>query len=186
MCVCVLSSVWFFCDPMDSSPPGSFVCGISQARMLVWVAIPLSEGSSRPRDGTRVSCIGRWILYHWVIWEAQWCVSITHFKKVVFAFEQNRGYNYRHFFASSAACDNTKAETNQWIKAAAFQPCDLSGSWAGTQESFLFWWVTGINISERRKMQKQERQDSVISQMMLNSRNWQKAIKTKPLFPNKI
>ena len=38
--------------------------GISQARILEWVAISFSRGSSRPRDQTRVSCIGRLILYH--------------------------------------------------------------------------------------------------------------------------
>ena len=37
-------------DPMDCSPPGSLVHGISQARMLEWVAIPFSRGSSWPRD----------------------------------------------------------------------------------------------------------------------------------------
>ena len=44
-------------DRMDSNPPGSSVHGILQARTLEWVAIPFSRGSSRPRDGTRVSCI---------------------------------------------------------------------------------------------------------------------------------
>ena len=56
------------CDPLDCSLPGSSVHGISQARVLEWVAIPFSRGSSRPRDGTPVSwvtCIARWILYHW-------------------------------------------------------------------------------------------------------------------------
>ena len=37
------------CDPMDCSPPGSSVYGISQARILKWVAISYSRGSSRPR-----------------------------------------------------------------------------------------------------------------------------------------
>ena len=41
----------------DCSPPGSSVCGILHARMLEWVAIPFSRGSSRPRDQTRVSCV---------------------------------------------------------------------------------------------------------------------------------
>ena len=45
-----------FCNRMDCRPPGSSVCGILQTRILEWVAIPLSRGSSRPRDGTRVSC----------------------------------------------------------------------------------------------------------------------------------
>ena len=45
------------CDPMDCSPPGSSVHGIIQARVLEWVAIAFSRGSSQPRDWTRVSCI---------------------------------------------------------------------------------------------------------------------------------
>ena len=53
------------CDPMDHSPPGSSVHGISQARILEWVAISSSRGSSWPRDWTQVSGIGRQILYHW-------------------------------------------------------------------------------------------------------------------------
>ena len=70
-CVCKLYSVaWScpaLCDPMDCSPPGSSVRGILQARRLEWVAISSSRGSSRPRDGTHVSCIfciGRQIVYH--------------------------------------------------------------------------------------------------------------------------
>ena len=45
------------CDPMDCSPPGSSLHGILQARVLEWVAISFTSGSSRPRDRTRVSCI---------------------------------------------------------------------------------------------------------------------------------
>ena len=53
------------CKPMDSSPPGSSVHGIFQARILEWVAISFSRRSFQPRDWTRVSCIvGR----HFTIW----------------------------------------------------------------------------------------------------------------------
>ena len=45
------------CDPMDCSPPGSSVHGISQARILEWVAIPSSRGSSWCRNQTSVFCI---------------------------------------------------------------------------------------------------------------------------------
>ena len=45
------------CDPMDCSPPGSSVQGLLQARILEWVAMPSSRGSSRPRDRTHVSHI---------------------------------------------------------------------------------------------------------------------------------
>ena len=40
------------CDPMDCSTPGSYVHGILQARILEWIAIPFSRGSSQPRDQT--------------------------------------------------------------------------------------------------------------------------------------
>ena len=45
------------CNPVDCSPPGSSVYGISQARILEWVAMPFSRGFSWPRDQTRVSCL---------------------------------------------------------------------------------------------------------------------------------
>ena len=45
------------CDPMDCSPPGSSLHGILQARVLEWVAISFSRGSSWPRDRTWVSRI---------------------------------------------------------------------------------------------------------------------------------
>ena len=50
---------------MDCSPPSSTIHGISQARILEWVAISFFRRSSQPRDRTRVSCFERWILYHW-------------------------------------------------------------------------------------------------------------------------
>ena len=53
------------CDPMDCSPPGSSVHGILQARMLEWVAILLSRGSSRPRDRTWFSCISGRFFTDW-------------------------------------------------------------------------------------------------------------------------
>ena len=42
------------CDPVDCSQPGSSIHGIFQARVLEWVAISFSRGSSRPRDQTQV------------------------------------------------------------------------------------------------------------------------------------
>ena len=57
--VCVLSrpavsnSLW----PVDCCPPGSSIRGIPQVRILQWVAISFSRGSSQPRDQTQVFCI---------------------------------------------------------------------------------------------------------------------------------
>ena len=62
MCVCVLvaQSCLTLCNPMDCSLPGSSVLhGPYHARILEWVAISFSRGSSQPRDQTFVSCIAR-------------------------------------------------------------------------------------------------------------------------------
>ena len=56
---CVPHAGWFFCDPKDCSPPGSSVPGISQARILEWVAISSSSGSPPRKNRTGVSCVGK-------------------------------------------------------------------------------------------------------------------------------
>ena len=63
----VSNSFW---DPMNCSSPVSSVHGILHVRILEWVAISFSRGSSQPRDQTHVSCIGRRILYRWASREA--------------------------------------------------------------------------------------------------------------------
>ena len=68
-CSVAKSHPTFFCDRMDCSLPGSSVHGTPQARILKWVAISFSRGSSWPRDQTYVSCVGKWHLYHWDIWD---------------------------------------------------------------------------------------------------------------------
>ena len=68
-----LQSCLTLCDAMDCSPPGSSLYGILQAKILQWVAMPSSRGSSRPRGQTQVSsvsCIGRRVLYQQRHWEA--------------------------------------------------------------------------------------------------------------------
>ena len=69
-----LSHVQFFgTQGTGCSPSGSFVRGTPQVRILEWVAISFSRGSSRHRDWTRVSCIscpGRWLICHWATREA--------------------------------------------------------------------------------------------------------------------
>ena len=62
-----LQSCLTLCDPMNCSPTASSVHEILQARILEWVAISFSRGSSWPRDRTcisYVSFIGRRVLYH--------------------------------------------------------------------------------------------------------------------------
>ena len=70
VCVCVRahtpaqSTVRLFETPWSSSPLGSSVHGIFQARILDWVVISFSRASSWSRHGTCVSCTSRWILYY--------------------------------------------------------------------------------------------------------------------------
>ena len=52
-----LSHVQLFCDPMDCTPPSSSVHGLSQARILEWVATSFCRRSAWPRDHTHVFCI---------------------------------------------------------------------------------------------------------------------------------
>ena len=56
-CECIVSHVWFLVTPMDCSLLGSSIHGIFQARILEWVAISYSRGSSRLRDQTHISCV---------------------------------------------------------------------------------------------------------------------------------
>ena len=57
MCTQSLQLCPTFCKPMDCSPPGSYVHGIFQARILEQVVISFCMGSSQPRDQTHISWI---------------------------------------------------------------------------------------------------------------------------------
>ena len=70
-CAKLLQSCPVVCDPMDYSPPGSSVHGILQARTLKWAAKPSSRRSSRPRDGTCISCLAGRFFTHGATWEVQ-------------------------------------------------------------------------------------------------------------------
>ena len=58
LCSCLVTqSCPALCNPMDCSPPDSSVHGVLQARILKWVAISSSRGSSPPKDRTQIFCI---------------------------------------------------------------------------------------------------------------------------------
>ena len=89
------------CCPKDCSLPGSSVHVISLLRILEWIAISFSRRSSRPRDWTSFSCIGRWILYCWATREA-WYRYVT-VAKYTWASckESNRGAHQEDITVSS-------------------------------------------------------------------------------------
>ena len=68
MCACLVTQLCqLFATPWTEALQAPLSMGILQARILEWVAMLSSRGSSRPRDRTHVSyvsCIGRRVLYH--------------------------------------------------------------------------------------------------------------------------
>ena len=68
-------------DPMDCSLPGFSVHGILQARILEWVAISSSRGSSQQRDRTCISCVSEFFT-HSTFREALWETSSS--PKIIF------------------------------------------------------------------------------------------------------
>ena len=95
-CVAQLcSTVW---GPMDYSLLGSSVPGILQARILAWIAIPFSRGSSQPRDRTRVSCTAGRFFTVWATREVYyWTFMSFHF--VVFGLFVTRKISWMKVFA---------------------------------------------------------------------------------------
>ena len=91
-------------DPMDCNPQGSSVHGILQARILEWVAISSSRGSSQPRDRTQVSCIVGGFFAIWATREAQTSsghllsiITVDVFKDDLFLFIQTLWSKYYNF-----------------------------------------------------------------------------------------
>ena len=84
------------CNPMDCNPQGSSVHGILQARILEWVAMPSSRGSSWPRNQTHVSCIAGILYPLSATWEAQKGSSL---------FKQNSAFNNVKFKIYDIQCE---------------------------------------------------------------------------------
>ena len=82
----VAQSYLTLCDPMDCSLPSFSVHGILQARVLEWIVIPFSRGSSWPRDWTQASCIAGRFFTIWATREARYylCPETTGFLDYVF------------------------------------------------------------------------------------------------------
>ena len=79
--MCVLQSCLTLWDLMDCSLPGSSVHGVLQARILEWVAMPSSRGSSPSRDWTQVSCTAGGFFTDWATRELG-CAHCRRFRLV--------------------------------------------------------------------------------------------------------
>ena len=75
----VTQSCLTLCDPIDCSPQAPLSMGILQTRILQWVAISFSRGSSQPSDQTQVSLIAGRFFPSWITREAQCLFNLTQF-----------------------------------------------------------------------------------------------------------
>ena len=103
VCVWVTQLCLTLCGLMDYSPPGSSVRGILQARILKWIAISISRGSSWPRDWIWVSCIADRFFAVWATKEVD--NKLTN---------QPKQRNNRNFFLSEYVFF-TSGSVGQWI-----------------------------------------------------------------------
>ena len=115
----VTQSCLTLCNTMDCSLPGSSVRGIFQTRVLKWVAISFSRGSSQPRDQTQVSCIaGR----SFTIWATREAIhALRPFKKV----------------RASVVCISDSFATPWTVAPKLFCPWDFPGKNSGVGCHFL-------------------------------------------------
>ena len=125
------------------SPPGSPVRGILQARILEWVAMPSSRGSSWPRGWTHVSyvsCIGRWVLYHSCYLRSHYificmCVNIYTVGKES-ALSINKDVTAISFFGPPAVNEGyRKGKESLWSSRCAYPPPRWLLSRSGCEES---------------------------------------------------
>ena len=124
-CAQLLQSCPTLCDPVDYSPPGSSVHGILQARVLEWVAISFSRGSSQPRDRTQVSCIaGR----RFTVWATRKCsISLSRL----------------YYVLSTVLVPRNHTEQNNPLPSW----CSWSSQETGPDEEYLLWLLSSSEIT---------------------------------------
>ena len=110
-------------DPMDCRLSGSFVHGIFQARLLEWIAISFSRGSSRPRNRTRVSRIAGRRFTIWATREAQTYMYIINYRSTNLALKNK---NRVHLTVSKRNINQEKRNFRGWSLPSSFFFLSLS------------------------------------------------------------
>ena len=129
-----------FCDPMDCSPLGSSISGILQARILEWIAVPSSRGSSRPRDGSWVSCTAGGFFTVWATREAP--CSLGTCQTVQRGEGEQRGESW-------SPCGRLERNRASWQEPTPTKQCGQSATsvriWA--EEQLYSGWVWGLKCA---------------------------------------
>ena len=133
---------------MDYNSSGFSVHGISQARILEWVAISFPRGFSRTRDRTHISCIGRQILYHRALREVIYvcvCVHVLSSFSCVWLFVTiwtvahqgplSMGF-FRQEYWNGLLCPPSGDLPDQGIKPTSFTSPTLAGGFCTTSATW--------------------------------------------------
>ena len=137
------------CDSMESSPPGSSVHGILQARTLKWVAMTSLKSSSWPRDRipvSWVSCTGRWVLVPLLppvsIWSEHSSTIVGTFFGIALLWDWNESWTYPVLwpflrFPNLLAYYSWKPSTSLPCYQYYSRPSSVSLNWSSTITSWL-------------------------------------------------
>ena len=100
--------------------------GILQARILEWVARSFSWGSSQTRDQTHISCIGKWILYHWATREAKTWIQVISLEYSLRKY-QCKGWEGRQKRQGSQF--RVHGQTSYFCRQLGSIPLETTGNW---------------------------------------------------------
>ena len=158
-------------DPMDCTPPGSSVHGTLQARILQWVAILFSRGSSEPRVQTQVSCTAGRFFTIWASREA--LVLLQHGNALIHLFTRRRqwqptpvllpgkSHGWRSLVGRSL-WDREESDTTEWLHFHFSLSCIGEGNGNSLQCSCLenprdggAWWAAVYGVTQSRTRLKQ-------------------------------
>ena len=137
---CILSEVaqscLTLCDPMDCSLPCFSVHGIFQVRVLGWVVISFSRGSSQPTDGIRISYFRRQVLYHWATREARrTCILFCPWEHMSYHSADSNAINLFHEYSRGLGMGVWLAgDSFSQVAALLSPPCVLPWALANTRQ----------------------------------------------------
>ena len=109
LCVLAAQACPTLCNTIDCSLPGSSVRGILQARILEWIAISFSRGSSWPRDWSWVSCIASRFFYHWATRE-----TLNNFKVYLCTSYYTKSTVERRLQVQTSKCQSFQEASGEW------------------------------------------------------------------------
>ena len=157
LCAKLLQSCPTLCSPMNCSPPGSSVPGILQARILEWVPIPFSRGSSQHRDWTLVSHIAS---RFFTLWDTREALGNLHTRKILkeMGIPDHLTCLLRNLYADQEVTVRTGQGTTDWfqIGKGVRQGCILSPCLFNLYAEYIMW-NTGLDEAQARIKTVEER-----------------------------